>query len=82
MAGKALWEVLDTVVMKYDDIDMDLFESEIEEKMEKSKYNELVKNKTPNSPIFKNCFFGESKINQEQNTQMTPYEESTIKIYE
>ena len=25
--------------------------------MEKSKYNELVKNKTPNSPIFKNCFF-------------------------
>lgn len=33
MAGKALWEVLDTVIMEYDDIDMDLFESEIEEKM-------------------------------------------------
>ena len=33
MAGKALWEVLDTIIMRYNDIDMDLFESEIEEKV-------------------------------------------------
>lgn len=39
--------------------------------------------RTKTDPIvFKNCFFGESKINQDQNTQMTPYEDTKIVIEE